>query len=93
MKVTIDRFEEDFAVLELEGGETVSAPKELFKEFDEGDRIVISKDEKSPVSEDETPTSLFEKLRQKSKQKSRVSQTNSEESVADFEEKRSEFID
>ena len=44
MKVIIDRFEGDFAVLELPDKKIISAPKDLFKDFSEGDVLEITKD-------------------------------------------------
>ena len=47
MKVIVDRFEEQFAVVELENGELVNIPKVLVQEAEEGDiiEIIINKKE------------------------------------------------
>lgn len=42
MKVILDRFEGDFAILELDVGEVVSVPKVLVGNASEGDVIKIS---------------------------------------------------
>lgn len=49
MKVILDRFEGDYAILELDVGEVVSVPKVLVKDAVEGDviKISIDKDETS----------------------------------------------
>lgn len=44
MKIIIDRFEEDFAVCELENGKFLNLPKELFPDAEEGNVINISVD-------------------------------------------------
>lgn len=64
MRITIDRFEEDFAVIECENGEHINAPKKLFDFAKEGDCIELSIVEEE---ENDSPHSLFEKLRKKSK--------------------------
>ncbi len=47
MKVIIDRFENDFAVIEIENGKTISVPKILFPNAKEGDviSIIVDKEE------------------------------------------------
>ena len=47
MKVIIDRFEGEFAVVELAIGKTINVPKELFTNAKEGDvfRIEFDKSE------------------------------------------------
>ncbi len=46
MKVIIDRFEEDYAVVELEGGVFVNMPKALLPNLvEEGDVLTIEIDE------------------------------------------------
>lgn len=47
MKFIIDRFEDQFAVIELEDGSTLSIPRKLIPDGKEGDiiRLVIEKDE------------------------------------------------
>ena len=46
MKVIIDRFEGEYAVVELEVGKFVNMPKELVPDAHEGDVINIFIDEK-----------------------------------------------
>ncbi|MCD7778376.1 MAG: DUF3006 domain-containing protein [Clostridiales bacterium] len=47
MKAIIDRFENDFALLELESGKTISVPKEIIPpNAAEGSVLIISCDEK-----------------------------------------------
>lgn len=47
MKIIIDRFEEDMAIIELENLKTIAVPKELFKNANEGDifKITFDKEE------------------------------------------------
>ncbi len=47
MKVIIDRFEGDFAVVEIENGKVINIPKILFPDACEGDivEITINKEE------------------------------------------------
>ena len=45
MKIIIDRFEEDMAIIELENLKTIAVPKELFKNANEGDIFKITFDE------------------------------------------------
>lgn len=47
MKVIIDRFEEDYAVVELEAGKTVAIPRILVPNTKEGDVISIQKEEEN----------------------------------------------
>lgn len=65
MKFIIDRFEEDFAVCELENGKILNLPKELFPAAEEGDVINISVDaaetEKRKENADKRLHSLFGK--------------------------------
>ena len=44
MRIIIDRFEGDYAIVELPDRSTVNVPKTLFTEAAEGDSYVISKD-------------------------------------------------
>lgn len=44
MKVIIDRFEGEYAVVELEIGKVINVPKELFKGANEGDVFKIEFD-------------------------------------------------
>ena len=56
MKLIIDRFEGDFAVLELEGLSTVNLPKVLVPNAKEGDIVTIE------VSKDKDRHERIEKL-------------------------------
>ena len=82
MKVIIDRFEENIAVVELDG-EMLNAPRALFGDAEEGDAVEISvlprntaeqaeTDAAEVVQDDqgeESPAALFRKLRSKSKKR------------------------
>ena len=57
MKITIDRFEGDFAVLELPDGKFINVPKVLFCDAKEGDRFEIQR-----LNEDTDKETLFNKL-------------------------------
>lgn len=43
MRITIDRFEGDFAVIELPNGKVCNAPRVLLPDAHEGDVFIISK--------------------------------------------------
>lgn len=63
MKIVIDRFESDYAIIEMQNGERLSVPKKLFDGAKEGDTVeitVIGKEKKQSTH------SLFENLRKKS---------------------------
>ena len=48
MKVTVDRFEEEYAVMELEEGVFINMPKALLPNLvEEGDVIIIEIDEEA----------------------------------------------
>lgn len=66
MKYIVDRIEENYAVIELEAGKTLSIPIELIEGAKEGDSIVIMIEKKSEEDMEDT-RSIFEKLRNKSK--------------------------
>ena len=69
MKVIIDRFEGDIAVIELDG-EVYSAPRALFPGCEEGDAVQITRLGKAAeCGEGESPHSLFERLRRKSRKR------------------------
>ena len=87
MKVIIDRFEENIAVVELDG-EMLNAPRALFEGAREGDTVEITvlprnieteisetpmnPDDSAPEDQgDESPAALFRKLRSKSKKRKR----------------------
>lgn len=80
MKIIIDRFEEDIAVVELEDGELLNVPKILFADAREGDTVEINilkrpaanepetpNPQKDTASPDDTPADIFRRLRQKRK--------------------------
>ncbi len=63
MKIIIDRFESEYAIIEMQDGEHLSVPKKLFDNALEGDTVeitVIGKEKK------QSTLSLFENLRKKS---------------------------
>lgn len=66
MTVIIDRIEQDKAVVELESGKTVVVPMEILSDVREGDKvdIVVTK---CNTSENVDTASIFERLRNKSK--------------------------
>lgn len=65
MKVIIDRFEEDIAVVELDGV-MYRAPRALFGDAQEGDAVVITGIGKNADTGDgEAPHDIFERLRKK----------------------------
>lgn len=64
MKVIIDRFEEDIAVVEL-GGEMLRAPRALFGDAREGDTIEMTNLGKLPPGDLSSPHAIFERLRRK----------------------------
>lgn len=68
MKVIIDRFEEDIAVVELDG-EFLSAPRALFGDAHEGDTIEINNIGKMPPEDLDSPHARFERLRRKSRRR------------------------
>lgn len=62
MKVIIDRFEGDYAVVELDIGKFISVPKILFQNAKEGDVINILVDEDETKKRKENIQSLMNKL-------------------------------
>lgn len=64
MKIIVDRIEENIAVVELEDKSRVNIPAVLLGEAKEGDAITLSVEKKQ-----EDTHSIFEKLRNKSKDK------------------------
>ena len=66
MKVIIDRFEEDIAVIELDG-KMYKADRALFAFAAEGDVIELTSLGKPAPGADDSPHSLFERLRRKSR--------------------------
>jgi len=71
MKVIIDRFEEDIAVVELDG-EMLHAPRALFSGCEEGDTVAITRLGRACDSSEQakTPHDIFERLRRKRRRKS-----------------------
>ena len=68
MRVIIDRFEEDLAVVELDG-RTLSVPRELFAEAREGDAVEITVIDRTKPGDENSPHAIFERLRNKKKRK------------------------
>ena len=78
MRVIIDRFEEDIAVVEL-NGEMLTAPRALFGEAKEGDTVELTVLPRQEATQDDTAdddapsdepiASLFKKLRNKRKRR------------------------
>ena len=64
MKVIIDRFEEDFAVVEI-NGDTALIDKKLLPGAAEGDFVVITIDKESAELRGKEVKSLFERLKKK----------------------------
>ena len=62
MKVIIDRFEGEIAVIELAIGKTINVPKELFPNAKEGDVFSIEFDKNETESRKEKITSLMNDL-------------------------------
>lgn len=65
MKVTIDRLEGDYAIVELEDGRFIEVLKDLFEDVKEGDIYEIIKDESAKEERMEEIISLFERLKRK----------------------------
>ena len=78
MRVIIDRFEEDIAVVEL-NGEMLNAPRALFGEAKEGDTVELTVLSRQTATQDDTAddgapsdesiSALFKKLRNKRKRR------------------------
>lgn len=69
MRVIIDRFEEDIAVVELDG-EMLHAPRALFSEAHEGDTVELTVlPRESGKEEDDSPAAMFARLRRKKKRR------------------------
>ena len=74
MRVIIDRFEEDTAVVEMPDGSMLNVPKALFDGAKEGDAAEITLLGRPYEQEEEAaenPSELFEKLRKKAKRKAK----------------------
>ena len=63
MRIIIDRIEEDFAVAELENGETVNIPLCIFENAKEGDVFNIVRDDSEKEERMNKAKSLFDKLK------------------------------
>lgn len=61
MKFTVDRIEEDKAIVELQSGEMLTIPTALLGEATEGDTVTLVVEKKRVDTH-----SIFEKLRNKS---------------------------
>jgi hypothetical protein len=63
MRITIDRFEGDFAVIELPDKSTLNVPRVLFPDAAEGDVDVISKKERKKTRRLRRIQRKFDRLR------------------------------
>lgn len=73
MKVIIDRFEEDIAVVELDG-KMYDAPRALFADAHEGDAAAITvlpreNSTGDTVGKEDKPAAIFAKLRRKKRRR------------------------
>lgn len=66
MKAIVDRIEDNTVVLELESGETITLDKSLIGNAKEGDAITVEEN-KIKITQKIDTHSIFEKLRNKSK--------------------------
>ncbi len=66
MKAIVDRIEDNTVVLELESGETITLDKSLIGNAKEGDAVIIEEN-KVLITKKADTHSIFEKLRNKSK--------------------------
>lgn len=83
MKIIIDRFEEDFAVVELDE-KMYNVPRALFPEAQEGDTVEITVLGKIQHEDKEEPHAIFERLRKKRREKkAKEKQTNDTPTSAD----------
>ncbi|WAM31626.1 DUF3006 domain-containing protein [Caldicellulosiruptor naganoensis] len=65
MKAVIDRFEGDFAVLELENGKIVNVPADIVPQgAKEGDVLLIEIDKKETEERQKRIKDLFERLKE-----------------------------
>jgi len=64
MKIIIDRFEENYAVIELPDGQFTNAPRELFPSAKEGDIYTICKEENETISRERLIRQKFDSLRE-----------------------------
>ena len=62
MKVIIDRFEKDYAVVEISKDKVVNLPKELVPDAKEGDVINITIDKEETLKRQERVTELMDEL-------------------------------
>ena len=63
MRIIIDRFEGNYAVVELPDKSTWNVPRELFPDAVEGDSYVISKDENETADCQERIEDKFARLK------------------------------
>ena len=62
MLIPIDRFEDEYAVCELEDGSFADLPRKLFTDAKEGDIFLIEKNEKEASARKEKIKKLSDKL-------------------------------
>lgn len=62
MKYAIDRFEGEYAVIVDDNEKTFLIPKELVKNYQENDIIMIVKDEEETIKRKERITNMMNKL-------------------------------
>jgi len=62
MQVIIDRFEQDYAIVEIEENKTIKAPKILFPNAKEGDVIIIEIDKTKTEERKQKIKDLMENL-------------------------------
>lgn len=85
MKVIIDRFEEDLAVVELDE-KMYNVPRALFPEAQEGDTVEITVLGKIQHEDSEEPHAVFERLRKKRRgKKAKEKQSDDVPTAADKE--------
>lgn len=65
LKVTVDRLEGNYLILELPDKSTISVPKELFPGAKEGMVYSISPDKEEEEKRKEKVSTLFEKLKER----------------------------
>ena len=64
MKIVVDRFEGNYAVIELSDGNFINVLRELFPDAKEGDFYMICKDEKETNSREKLIRQKFDSLRE-----------------------------
>lgn len=63
MRITIDRFEHEFAVAELPDGSICNVPQALFPNAAEGDVFIIAKDEGERAKRQKRVQDKFDQLK------------------------------